>query len=564
MKEKKNGRRVKSFLRPLLIFLLLAFVLSSGVLGFILGRNAADEQYGTHRDTILLIPPQSGEEMEETHFLSVVVKDQGGKLLKSHKDEDDQSTVSLKLGSRDEELSDPTGVFRFDNIKTGIYNIETLSEDKEVLASSEVAILFSEDTAVEMDLSNEELQKIFMPTNVRMIELTIKIDGGKLSVIEDESRVTMSNEIVTFSSKKLSLSDGNVAVTPLGNILDSNGYLMIAPSGEVINPNGVVERQSESKAIMPNVEVSSDGDISVGGETGNIAEIKPDGSVTDGEKEIILEDDIIIITDDGIDKVTPDEDYAPPEGPSENGDEDNTNQGTELESEAEKPAEEGTEGNQSEEKPEKKPESGLGSELEPDREEATPSPSPTPEPTPLPTPTPNDKWGVSDKETGISWTQQSTIDLFSRRWDNNRDYNTKNDLIEPGAEGYYLFTLKNDNDFAIEFELELLEQNFHLPIRYSLFNNLDNKQYAERVEADKDTGVYLTPTVEISAHSETSYRLEWLWVYDLGKKTDEVDTELGKLPLDKREYQIALNINAGQKISDFEPDEDTKYPGMKK
>lgn len=577
--EVRNGaesKRRSAILPPLLIVLSLVFVLSSGVLGFALGSRATGNPLGEHLDTIPLIPPSSSDITENgdevTHFLSAKIKSETGHLLKSEGDIFDEDgnllpNVKIKLGSKEEQSSDSEGIFRISDIRTGAYTLKVIDGNRRVLAASEILFDFTESRVVEADLSVGAEMKITAPDNARMLELSINIEGNELSLEKDSSYITTNDyDIIGFNGKMAETKEDSVVLTEFGNLVLPDGQIITLADGEIITTEGYIERINTAVPIIPGIVMNDEDEIVMdSGET-----ILPDMTIRDNEgNEIRPDENPVEISDEGAGDLGMEKDYVPepkePEKVPEASAEPEPEEAESVPEEIIEPPEE-TEGIV-----ESEDDAAEGNGLKAGVQE-TPAPTPSPTPEPAPTPTPDPNFSVAT-EGGAPWTQQSMIDLFSNRLADavaqgsggrTRDM-FPTEIIGPGDEGYYVFRLKNDNSFDIEFQLGVHEQTLHIPMVFSLFSHKDHipLTYGEQMT---DDGTMLTDKVVIPANTAMVYRLEWIWQYEstdrnLISKMDKIDTQLGGS--DEKQYIISLDIYA-ERYDKIKVDDDTRYPGIRK
>ncbi len=563
MKEKKESIDVsKRIIRPIFIIILLMFVITSGALGFVLGRRAAGESLGAQLDTIPLIPPQSAnpDDMgdEITHFLSARIQSLTGEYLRSSGDVTDAGgkllpNVVLKLGSKAEEKSDSEGVFRFSDIQTGTYTLKAVDSDKHIIAGTEITFDFNESREVKIEVSEAGLPVVTLPDNTRMLELTVELDGDKMNINEESSYVTTADyELITFDDKALAMSSEGFTITPSGNLIAPEGFIVFPESKEAITPDGYIEKQSISNVIAPMMTITEDEKI----ETDGGFTINPDSSVDDGETILYPEKNApIIIEENEAEKVEIEEDYVPEPAtpspkPTDNpASEEDESSGSETEEPDTSDVESG----------------GISDESENDN------------PTPEPGPSEPDSFIAESVDGGVRWQQQTAVDLFKNRVDRGRTVSKTVQIaddddgrikevpvIEPGAHGYYRFRIINDNDFAVEYQMRISEVTFHLPLRYSLYRDNDNFNYM--YGATVDTDMALTSLISIQPHSEIIYRLEWEWPYDAldwRGRAENDKQDLLYAEMSDREYMVSLDIAATQKEESRFGD-DTRYQGERK
>lgn len=530
--EPKRGKR--QVLLSLAAAAAVVFVATSGLVGFRLGRNAAAGA-GALVDTIVLSPDQSLAQgrAEITHFLS-------GRLLHENGEPCQAATVRfLESGKADE--TDDLGKFYFSDVQTGENTLEIVDQEGALLGRSTLNLDFQEGAA----LAAEE-NKLTLPQDVRMLEVTLTLDPKQQSVSFDEAAscaVTVEGTVVNFTGQALSLPENSASVVPGGDVVTNEGYVLLPSKAVAITPWGgrqnltptaaqedeptesTVEEEpvSEVEPTVPGVSIDEDGGLTLE----NGAAILPGGVVVVPEEDPVgPTDDVVLVPPDGAAEILPDlpEIYEPSPTPEP------TPTPTETpESAVPPPAANG----------------GLAVDEPPAADE--PAAEPTQEPTPEPTATPD--------PVSISWSQQSIVDLFKNRV-SGEELGTKTvngkevPVIAPGSSGYYDFNLRNDADYNIRFTLSISEGSFHLPILYSVRDLETNYVYQGGSKVNTDGSAITTDYITLPPHSERSYRLGWNWQTDdwLAPWWDnEFDTAAAGRT--DRTYMVSLGIYAEQSYS---------------
>lgn len=601
MKENsKKGRFGGSFLSTLLFFVMLAFVVTSGMVGFLLGRSATHST-GELVDTIVLSPEQSlaSGRQEITHFLS-------GRVLYASGQPYANATVRIN-GSEKSDLTDEKGKFFLSDIRTGEHTLEVLDTQDRLLAAAPVSLEFQKGVEARADISLPDAFSFQLPDDIRMLEVTLTVDPeeGILS-FQDGSNyaVTAGGDVIDFDGNALQLESQSFSVIPGGDVVSGSGYVVLPSKAAIVTPwGGVFEDETALvPETVPGAAVKTDGSVSLQ----NGVTVQPGGVVLLPTKEESVgpTENVVLIDNEAVEELPelPDE-YTPSMGedvppvsedsfssggdlssagedaPSSNGDPSSADE--EASSASEAPS--SSSGNASEESlPEGSAVNGApagpsssaspegqsapaveqaGPEELPfeESEDAPSQETPTATPTETPAPTP-DPLEIASLKTGLAWSQESIVDLFSNRtrgsdlgeeWITNED-GTKEavPVIAPGSSGYYEFKLENDADYAIRFTLNIGERSFHLPIRYSVRDLENNYLYKGGSKINADGSAISTGYILLPAHSTRRYRLGWEWQYEdwlTPEKDDAYDT--AATLSDDRTYIVSLGIDAEQVYS---------------
>lgn len=503
-KQKMPGRFQLS---GLLVVLLLAFVLSSGVMGFQLGRSAARSS-GKLVDTIVLSPGDSVYRRQEVlHFLKGKLQLRSGAACAG-------MTVTLGDASRSD-VTDEHGNFYFTDVRSESYALSVSDEQGNAVGETQLKLDFSTGKEISADGGS-----FSMPEDARLLEVTLTVEDDKTVTVEQDGAcfVTRDGQIVNFDGAAIKLEDDEQAVTPGGNLVNSWGYVLLPSEQIVFTPQGEQITTEVGSETLAGTVVEEDGSVDM--EEGTV--ILPGGGVELPTGEIIGGDKFVIITDDGeTDEMEqlPDS-YAPPQP-------------------------------------------------QPEQTPAQDEPiSSQPQPTPTPAPVDNVGLIISDGE--VIWQQESIIDLFAREKKVSGITGKSEDLeyaAAPGSKGYYDFCVKNDKDYDILYTFEFCEPDYegalHLPIRYSLVNSQTNESYLYR-ERIGSLNLY-SETFRITAGSEQYYRIDWEWEYEdwfRPERDDAIDTAAAQ---SGKDYVVYIRVNAAmtapQPSTPWEGD--TRYPGVK-
>lgn len=531
MEEKQKGKLFGQLRQPrlsaLFMTLFLAFALTSGMVGFLLGRNASRSS-GELVDTIVLSPGDSSLSPAETlRFLSGRLRHSSGEPF---------SGATVLLGSTGKsDITDEQGKFYFSDVRSGSHTLSVMDSGGSTLTELELSLDFS-GAAILADLSGQPFFQ--MSEDARMLEFTLILGKDQVLKIEEESAyfVTKDGQIVDFSGSSLKVRDATHAVTPAGSLVAAPGYVLLPARGTVVTPRGEQLEVSPGEEVFSGVVVEKDGSVQL--EEGPV--LLPDGEVKLPDGETIGGGDKVVVVTDGEVEELPrlPEEYAPPEN---------------------KPAV-GTPGEAS-----SQPEPS-----EPEREPSEPAPSEEGSSSAVSS-EPESYQGISaiDQETGTSWKQQSLIDLFKNRTD-TMDLGTRNGIpiTAPGSKGYYEFRLENPESFDIVYTVSLEETSFHLPIRYSVVNDTNNYSYLYRERISSTEKPLRTKEIVIPAESVQNFRIDWEWMYEdwyMPERDDALDTgAASNLIIADRTYMVSVLIEAAQVIKEPEVslDGDIRYPGI--
>lgn len=118
----------------------------------------------------------------------------------------------------------------------------------------------------------------------------------------------------------------------------------------------------------------------------------------------------------------------------------------------------------------------------------------------------------------------------------HKSYYVKNDVIAPGTENTYQFIIRNNNAFAIIYDLEINETNiYNINMKFRL---KQNGEYILGNEKEWVTAEQLKQNEIILAHNSFNvYTLEWKWF------EGENDTQIGKNIESNYKLDITFNSN---------------------
>jgi hypothetical protein len=572
-KRKVNLSGMGNFLSPLVFCITVAFALTTGLLGYQLGRNGAGGS-GALVDTIVLSPKQ-GDTAGKHYLAGKVVYADGSPCI--------EATVSL---GRITGETDGGGKFLLSQLQGGEHLL-TVEKEGEILAETQVSLDFSAEMP-SLEITAEKKAKISLPEDTRLLEVELTVEEGGVNFSEDTLYlVDQEGSILDFEGNAYQKKQEQLLVTAQGNIItEENGEI-----GIYLPPQKIEITEEDAAPVQPGEEIEDglqvEEDGSVSTEDGTT--VLPDGSIQPPQQEPVSPEEPVIVENGEIQPApsvpaatpSPASSFTPsPDG--EGKEEDTVSSQPETTPFPDEPVNSpGEDENVSENTSPSEPENPMASpepttplpEVSPLPEPVvTPSPSPSPSATPAltPSPEPEEETGglqISDRETGVSWRQQSAIDLFRRRT-SGEELGEQDGLpvIAPGSSGYYDFKLSNQESFDIDFVIAIEELSFHLPILYSI-QNLETGEYYIYGSKTGNTGKtqddLIAPVVRLPANTENVYRILWEWQYEdwfTASEDDAIDTQatMEKSPV----YLLAVDITAEQVIPPQQdtPDEDTKYP----
>lgn len=556
---KKSARH--PVLRVLLGVLFLAFCLSSGMLGFVLGREAA-RPTGELMDTIVL-SPESSQAASTLHFLSGRVALAAGEPC---------AGATVRLDDHLSAVTDENGKYVLSGVEAGSHILRVEDARGELLGTAEITLDFSRSEAPSA-AGEDGAPAFYMPENTRLLELDLTVEeGGSLGVSQDNAYiVTTDGQMADFAGSALKVGETSLAVTPGGALMDSAGTVALPGQGLSISPQGVRQEMISGREVLSGVVPEEDGSVTIDEQI----TVTPEGEVVLPDGETIGGEDKVVLVEDGeaeeLEEL-PDE-YTPPQP------EVTATPEPELTPEPEATIE---------------PEPTVRPTSRPNRAPAVAAPTPAPTvtpvmqtptaipeptaapkvppeatPTPEPTPTPipeEERLQISDPGTGASWTQVAFVDLFKKRYPNKTAEGLEpvedNALAAPGSSGYYEFKLKNPQDFKIGFTISLKEESFHLPIIYTVLDEDTSYPYLMGEPASKSE-VTTSERVVIAPGQERIFRIDWEWPYEHWFQyweEDEMDTQAGK---SGSTYVLTVTLNAVQldgAVTD-DGDGDIRYPG---
>lgn len=524
-----NTEKNKKWLIAVLFVLTL---ITSCVVGFVLGQKTYKPPMGQIIDTIPLTPDK---EINTTMHISGHVAYTDGtpaayQLVELHSDP--MTTITNE-----------EGLFLFANVPLGTHKIAIQNNNGEVIASQNF-VLSKENTssAINIDKLANGDYSITLSADIRIIEIAIEIDDDELEIKSD---LTYANYDGLISTPKGSASTTEgVIVTSGGNIYLPDGTIIVPKykdgsiAAVILPDNSVV--YPDAPLVFDDATVQIDGTTELADGT----VIKPEGDIITPDGNVNQNGDGVIITpEDHI--VTPIGDKTKPNIPVE----------------PDKP--------NIQEPAEPDPDETVTKPIEPNVPDASVQPDEQPEPPTPSTPSDNVKpddhpnggggggsnipdvpnppvppdedsdKGILDvtNSEGISWTQNSTIDLFHNRTSGPAD------KIQPGSSGYYLFKLDNTRLKDLKIKLKLTELNTHIPLVFTLSQtdkdgNILNNVTAVNAKLNNNS-LELSADEVVKSMGSIYYRLDWHWSYEGNE--DAADTLAG---IQGGEYRLNITVIA--------------------
>lgn len=124
--------------------------------------------------------------------------------------------------------------------------------------------------------------------------------------------------------------------------------------------------------------------------------------------------------------------------------------------------------------------------------------------------------GITIFDEKVEYSNQTPLNIFS-----HKSYAVKNDVIAPGTENSYQFIIRNNNDFAISYNLQIDEINdYNINMKYRLKRDgkyvLGSDKNWITVDELEQSGIVL------ANDSYNVYTLDWKWF------ESDNDTQIGK------------------------------------
>lgn len=160
--------------------------------------------------------------------------------------------------------------------------------------------------------------------------------------------------------------------------------------------------------------------------------------------------------------------------------------------------------------------------------------------------------GLSVSDSEQTWTTNTTVNIFEH---NDPHVSTDgtgstNHTIAPGTENNYVFSLNNDKEYAIKYNLNISGENdseYEIPVMVQILDANGNSLSGDMKPIKELNSISSDGSVK--PYSSTQYQIRWKWAFENG--TDDYDTFLGNKAVDE-EIACHININV---ISEYDYDE---------
>lgn len=162
--------------------------------------------------------------------------------------------------------------------------------------------------------------------------------------------------------------------------------------------------------------------------------------------------------------------------------------------------------------------------------------------------------GLSVSDSDQIWTTDTTVNIFEH---NDSHVSTDgtgsaNHTIAPGTENNYTFSLNNDKEYAIKYNLNISGENdseYEIPVMVQILD-ADGNSLSGDMKPIKELNS-ISSDGSVKPYSSTQYQIRWKWDFENG--TDNYDTFLGNKAVDE---EIACHINISV-ISEYDYDTST-------
>lgn len=511
--------------RVLVILLFVLMMITTGFVGYIVGKGSrfSDNMSGKAIDTIHVTKPEA-----QIHL--------GGKIFYSDGSPYAKGIVQLHSEPR-QTITDEAGAFVFENAEGGTHIISIVDRAGNVLAEREVIISKKDiEEGAKIKLLKDDVYQVEVAVDIKYLEVQVEInkEDGKLYINPDRVTYLTEGGMVVSPTGKADIRNG-VVVTPVGNVITTDGTI-ICGSGEnqnqkVIIPSGNLITRDDGTIETPDgTQVKTDGTVVSNNtviDTKGVS-LTPDGNRQepgDGGYQILREEDNIKQVPLG--KET--EELIENNGAQESGGQDENNSVNGNVSGSDTPGNERPSGGT--------PGTGGTSGGAPDKD--TPSDDVPEQPDDI---GPDNgvayTGGVSEDELDV-WVQNTEIDLFYNRTDGAEGRT----VLSPGAEGYYLFQISNDNHFSISLNLSVREEGLHLPLEFAIADKDGKLLTAWTASAGASEAV--TDKIVLDGRGKNLYQIKWRWPYDSGDAQNAIDTQIGEL--EDRSYTVNLSIRVEER-----------------
>lgn len=134
----------------------------------------------------------------------------------------------------------------------------------------------------------------------------------------------------------------------------------------------------------------------------------------------------------------------------------------------------------------------------------------------------------------VKYSNNTKLNIFT-----HKSYYVKSDAIAPDSQNSYQFVVRNNNDFAIIYNLKMEESNpYNINMKYRL--KLDGKYILGNHKEWVTAKELIENEVVLADKSYNVYTLDWKWF----ESNDEVDTKIGT-NIDSN-YQLNISFLANR------------------
>lgn len=117
----------------------------------------------------------------------------------------------------------------------------------------------------------------------------------------------------------------------------------------------------------------------------------------------------------------------------------------------------------------------------------------------------------------VKYTDNIKLNIFT-----HKSYYVKNDAIAPNTQNSYQFIIRNNNDFAIKYNLKMEEENaYNINMKYRL--KLDGKYILGNDREWVTANELIQNGLVLADKSYNVYTLDWKWF----ESDNETDTKIG-------------------------------------
>lgn len=131
-----------------------------------------------------------------------------------------------------------------------------------------------------------------------------------------------------------------------------------------------------------------------------------------------------------------------------------------------------------------------------------------------------------------TWDSETRVDLFRSSYGGTVSSGSGDAVIAPGTAGRYAFTVKNNSDALMDYEISLEVKDASgnakgapaIPLEWRL---LEGGGAAAGGWQEYNGRAGVLKQAALDARHQDHYTIEWRWAFERGKDADETDTRLG-------------------------------------